>query len=174
MKKRRGVNNLPEKSNYAEMNSPVGVLTIITSEEGLHAVLWDKDREKPEYKKIIDALSRSDDEQTIVQTKKQLSEYFQGKRKKFDLPLILNGTDFQIQAWKQLIKIPYATTITYAEQAEKIGNKNKARAVGLANGMNPISIIVPCHRVIGSNGSLTGFGGGLDKKEKLLRLEEGA
>lgn len=105
-------------------------------------------------------------------TKKQLNEYFQGKRKIFDLPLVYNGTEFQIQTWKQLIKIPYAKTISYAEQAERIGNKNKARAVGLANGLNPISIIIPCHRVIGSNGHLVGFGGGLEKKSFLLKLEQ--
>ena len=88
------------------------------------------------------------------------------------MPLVINGTDFQIQAWKQLLKIPYATTITYSQQAEKVGNKNKARAVGLANGLNPIPIIIPCHRVIGSNGRLVGFGGGLEKKACLLKLEK--
>jgi methylated-DNA-[protein]-cysteine S-methyltransferase len=121
---------------------------------------------------IVDNLFRSENEKTITQTKKQLNEYFEGKRKKFDLPLVMSGTDFQIQVWKQLIRIPYAKTITYAEQAERMGNKSKARAVGLANGLNPISIIVPCHRVIGSNGELVGFAGGLDKKAFLLKLEQ--
>ncbi len=172
MKKCRNINFLPKDATYDEMNSPVGTLTIISSIKGLHAVLWDIDREFKQYEKIINNLSQSKSEKTIVQTKKQLDEYFQGKRKIFDLPLAINGTDFQIQAWNQLTKIPYATTITYAEQAEKIGNKNKARAVGLANGLNPISIIIPCHRVIGSNGHLVGFRGGLEKKMFLLKLEQ--
>ncbi|MCX7124214.1 MAG: methylated-DNA--[protein]-cysteine S-methyltransferase, partial [Gammaproteobacteria bacterium] len=130
------------------------------------------DRENPECENIINTLSKSKNEKTIIETKKQLSEYFQGKRKKFDLPLIFKGTDFQMKAWKQLLKIPYGKTISYAEQAEKTGDKNKARAVGMANGQNPISIIIPCHRVIGSNGHLTGFGGGIDKKAILLKLEQ--
>ena len=172
MKKIRGIFSLPKNATYDEMNSPVGKLTIITSSEGLHAILWDNDRENTECKKILKNLSKSKNEKTIVETKKQLSEYFQGERKKFLLPLILNGTDFQMKAWKQLLKIPFGKTISYAEQAEKIGNKNKARAVGMANGQNPISIVIPCHRVIGSSGHLTGFGGGIDKKAILLRLEQ--
>jgi methylated-DNA-[protein]-cysteine S-methyltransferase len=157
---------------YDVMNSPVGELTIITSATGLHAVLWDSDCNNPDYEKHINKLCQSPAEPTILQTTKQLNEYFQGKRKAFDLPLVLNGTAFQIQVWQQLLKIAYSTTVTYAEQATKIGNKNKARAVGLANGLNPISIIVPCHRVIGSNGHLTGFAGGLEKKAYLLKLEQ--
>ncbi|MDO8953316.1 MAG: methylated-DNA--[protein]-cysteine S-methyltransferase [Gammaproteobacteria bacterium] len=167
----RGGRALPKSSTFDEMDSPVGRLTIISSAEGLHAILWDSDRHSLRYEKTISDLIRSRDETTIVQTKEQLAEYFEGKRKIFDLPLIFNGTDFQIQAWKQLLRIPYAKTISYAEQAVEIGNKNKARAVGMANGLNPISIIVPCHRVIGSKGNLVGFGGGLDKKAFLLRLE---
>ncbi len=158
--------SLPENATYDEVNSPVGTLTIITSPKGLHAVLWDN--EPNNLKKY----ARSKNEKTILQTKKQLKEYFEGKRKVFDLPLVLDGTDFQIQAWKQLSKIPYAKTLSYGEQAAKIGDKNKARAVGMANGKNPISIIIPCHRVIGANGKLVGFGGGLDKKEYLLKLEQ--
>ncbi len=172
MKTIRAVRTLPTDATYDEMNSPVGKLTIITSPKGLHAILWDTDRNNLKYEKIISTLTRSKHEKTIIETKQQLTEYFQGKRKKFALPLVLNGTDFQMQAWQQLLKIPYAKTISYGEQATKIGDKNKARAVGMANGVNPISIVVPCHRVIGSNGSLTGFGGGLDKKAYLLGLEQ--
>jgi methylated-DNA-[protein]-cysteine S-methyltransferase len=172
MKKIRGVKYLPENATYDEMSSPVGRLTIITSSQGLHAVLWENDRANPTVEKIISSLKKSENEPTIIQTKMQLTEYFHGKRKIFDLPLVLNGTDFQIQVWKQLISIAYSMTISYAEQAEKIGDKNKARAVGTANGLNPISIIIPCHRVIGSNGHLTGFGGGLQKKAFLLQLEK--
>ena len=159
---------------YDEMDSPVGILTIIASPQGLHAILWDLYRASPEWQKIIDPLQKSDRDTVIAQTKKQLTEYFEGKRKTFDLPLQLAGTNFQRQAWNQLLAIPYGTTISYGEQAEKIGNKNKARAVGMANGLNPISIVIPCHRVIGSNGCLVGFGGGIEKKAYLLRLEQTA
>jgi methylated-DNA-[protein]-cysteine S-methyltransferase len=159
-----GLKHLPKDAKYDTMDSPVEKLTIITSSQGLHAILWNNEE-------ITEALTHSSTEKTIVKTKQQLTEYFEGKRKVFDLPLILNGTDFQIQTWKQLLKIPYGKTISYGEQAERVGNKNKARAVGMANGQNPISIIVPCHRVIGNNGTLIGFGGGLDKKAFLLKLE---
>lgn len=172
MKEIRAIRSLPQGATYDEMDSPVGKLTIITSAKGLHAILWDNDRMNLLCEKIISGLIKSKNEQTIIQTKKQLTEYFQNKRKIFELPLVLNGTAFQIQAWNQLLKIPYATTICYAEQAERIGNRNKARAIGMANGLNPISIIIPCHRVIGSNGMLVGFGGGIEKKAYLLNLEK--
>jgi methylated-DNA-[protein]-cysteine S-methyltransferase len=159
---------------YGEMDSPVGILTIIGSPQGLHAILWDTCVASLEWQEILSSLQKSDSETIIAQTKKQLTEYFEGKRKTFDLPLKLNGTNFQMQAWNQLLAIPYGTTISYAEQAEKIANKNKARAVGTANGLNPISIVIPCHRVIGSNGCLGGFGGGIEKKAYLLQLEQAA
>jgi len=166
MKKTKIINPFPGDSVYDEVSSPIGKLTLIASSAGLHAIQWDSDREKPAD------LCLSKNQKIIEQTKKQLEEYFQGRRKIFDLPLAVTGTDFQIEAWKELSKIPYAATITYAEQATRIGNKNKARAVGLANGLNPIPIIIPCHRVIGSNGNLVGFAGGLDKKTYLLNLEK--
>ena len=172
MKRLTAFKHFPKNASYAEMDSPVGKLTIVTSPQGLHAIFWDKDRERPEYKNMIKALSNSENNKTFLKTKKQLKEYFQGKRKTFDIPLVLNGTEFQIQAWKELNKIPYAQTISYGEQAARLGDKKKARAVGMANGQNPISIIIPCHRVIGASGKLTGFGGGLDKKVKLLELEK--
>lgn len=172
MKPLRGVQFLPPNATYDEMDSPVGKLTIITSAKGLHAVLWDSDRENIVLEKIIQTLPKLTDERTIEHTKKQLTEYFQGKRQVFNLPLVIDGTDFQRQCWQQLQKIPYAETISYGEQAEKIGDKNKARAVGMANGRNPISIIIPCHRVIGSNGDLVGFGGGLSRKQWLLEHEK--
>ena len=124
MKKLRGIEFLPKEATYDEMNSPVGRLTIVTTSKGLHAVLWENDRKNSNCERIINNLHQFESEPTIVQTKRQLSEYFEGKRKIFDLPLIISGTDFQIQAWKQLLKIPYATTITYAEQAEKIVRGN--------------------------------------------------
>lgn len=173
MKKSRSIKNLPENAVYDEITSPVGKLTLVATTKGLHAVLWDNDCQHSYLNSTVKKLYRCKNDKIINKTKKQLTEYFQGKRKVFDLPLVLNGTDFQMKAWKQLQKIPYSKTITYGQQAERVGNKNKARAVGLANSMNPISIIIPCHRVIGSNGRLTGFGGGLDKKAYLLALEKG-
>jgi methylated-DNA-[protein]-cysteine S-methyltransferase len=144
------------------MHTPVGELTLVSSPHGLHAISWDIDKR---------GFDRSDNEKTIRAAKKQLTEYFLGKRKVFDLPLVLEGTDFQIEVWNQLLKIPYGETISYAQQAERIGNKNKARAVGVANGRNHIAIVIPCHRVIGSNGHLVGFGGGMRNKAFLLQLE---
>lgn len=109
----------------------------------------------------------------IKETKRQLDEYFAGKRKEFDIPTRHEGTEFQKRVWEELRKIPYGKTVTYKDIAEAVGCPKGFRAVGLANNRNPISIIYPCHRVIGSNGSLTGYGGGLDVKEKLLELERG-
>lgn len=168
----RGVRDLPDNAVYDEIDSPVGELTIITSPAGLHAILWDNNRKNQQNEKIFKRLPQVKNEKTLTATKKQLKEYFQGQRKVFDLPLVIHGTDFQMQAWRQLLKIPYGKTISYGTQAAKIGDKNKARAVGMANGLNPISIIIPCHRVIGSQGHLTGFGGGIDKKAYLLDLEQ--
>ena len=107
----------------------------------------------------------------IKNTKQQLDEYFAGKRKKFDIPIKLEGTDFQIKVWKELLKIPYGETCSYLDIAKRIGNPKASRAVGMANNKNKIIIIVPCHRVIGSNKKLVGYACGLDVKEKLLELE---
>jgi len=107
----------------------------------------------------------------IKETFKQLSQYFEGKRNQFDLPLHLDGTDFQVKVWNALLRIPYGQVWSYKRLAEEIGNPKACRAVGLANNRNPISIVVPCHRVIGSNGSLTGYASGLDNKRYLLDLE---
>ncbi len=163
---------LPENSVYDEMDSPVGKLTIIASPKGLHGILWDLDRDGIHCEHMINSLSKAKNEQIIVQTKQQLNEYFTGQRQQFDLPLAPNGTPFQVQAWQQLLKIPYSETRSYGEQAQKMGDKNKARAVGMANGQNPISIIIPCHRVIGHDGKLVGFGGGIERKKYLLQLEQ--
>ncbi len=110
-------------------------------------------------------------EKPFLAAREQLLEYFAGDRKNFDLPLQLTGTEFQLNVLKELQQIPYGETTSYADIAERIGKPKAVRAVGAANGRNPIPIIVPCHRVIGSNGDLTGFGGGLETKEALLRLE---
>ncbi len=171
MAKMRGRQNFPNSACYDEMDSPVGKLTIVATESAVHAVLWDLDRKDLKCDQNITRLERSSHQHLVLRCKNQLSEYFSGKRKVFDIPYELNGTDFQIAAWKELVNIPYARTLTYAEQAMCLGDKNKARAVGSANGLNPISIIVPCHRVIGSSGKLCGFAGGLTTKAQLLHFE---
>lgn len=114
---------------------------------------------------------RNDSDPLLAEAREQLTQYLAGTRRQFDLPLDPAGTAFQVLCWKALQEIPYGETRTYGQQAAVIGQPNASRAVGAANGQNPISIIVPCHRVIGANGSLTGFGGGLDKKRRLLELE---
>ncbi len=149
---------------YDVLKSPVGSLAIVATDAGLQRILWDTDR--------LNDIKKKPHHPIIQKTKTQLTEYFNAKRKKFDIPLDMQGTPFQQQAWQQLAKIPYGETISYGEQAHRLGDKNKARAVGIANSKNPIPIIIPCHRVIGSNGKLTGFTGGLDKKELLLQLEQ--
>ena len=128
-----------------------------------HVNGWDIDSKS--YKK-------NDNNRVRERAEKQLAEYFQGKRREFDLQLSPEGTDFQKSVWKGLSKIDYGKTISYGEQARRIGNPKAMRAVGGANGKNPIAIIIPCHRVIGSNGTLTGFGGGLNAKTFLLNLEK--
>lgn len=108
----------------------------------------------------------------IKATMEQLQEYFQGKRKDFDIPMEAKGTEFQKSVWDQLLKVPYGETCSYGEIAKRIGNPKASRAIGMANNRNPISIIIPCHRVIGASGKLVGYGGGLDIKERLLKLEK--
>ncbi len=120
----------------------------------------------------ISAVSADPDHPVLVATVAQLGEYFAGERQEFDLPLDPVGTDFQQSAWSALRTIPYGTTVSYGEQAARMGDRRKARAVGAANGRNPISIVVPCHRVVGSNGALTGFAGGIDNKAWLLDHEQ--
>ncbi len=141
-------------------SSKIGEIYITADNESILTVGF-KDR-----KKFINKKNK-----IISITVKQLDEYFSGKRKVFDLPLNPAGTDFQKKVWKELQKIPYGQTRTYKEVASLIGNINAARAVGNANNRNPIAIIIPCHRVIGSNKKLTGYAGGLDKKANLLKLE---
>jgi methylated-DNA-[protein]-cysteine S-methyltransferase len=118
--------------------------------------------------------TRDDDDPVLVAAVTQVREYFAGERTSFDLPLAPDGTDFQRRVWEQLRLIPYGTTVSYGELARRLGAPSASRAVGAANGRNPIAIVVPCHRVIGADGSLTGFGGGMDAKRVLLDLETGA
>lgn len=142
-------------------DSPVGPLLLAVSDRGLLALEFGGD--------VHDGWVKSAEK--IAPYVRQLQEYFAGERRQFDLPLDLRGTDFQKRCWQALLKIPYGETRSYADIAQAIGNRAAVRAVGLANGQNPIAIIVPCHRVIGSDGSLTGYGGGLATKRKLLELE---
>lgn len=171
MKRLKRFAQFPNDVVYSDMDSPVGCLTIFASDKGIYSILWDKEASSEQVTALKKEYQRDDQHGLILKTKQQLQAYFQGQRQQFDLPIIFTGTDFQIQAWEQLQQIPYGQTISYGEQAARLGDKKKARAVGMANGMNPISIVVPCHRVIGANGSLTGFGGGLENKQKLLEME---
>ena len=154
---------------YKIIISPVGGLQLIVSDKGLLAVL-----PKNHFRDASDELMKNNNHPILLNVEKQLEEYFSGKRKEFDIKLDMQGTVFQINSWRQLQKIPYGETISYGQQAERIGDAKKARAVGAANGRNPLLIIVPCHRVIGASGALTGFGGGLPMKQKLLELEKAA
>ena len=123
-------------------------------------------------KKGLDAEFIEHDDEILKETRRQLDEYLAGDRKEFDLPLLMVGTDFQKSVWSALSKIPYGTTSTYLQLAKDINNEKAVRAVASANGANSISLIIPCHRVIGSNGELVGYGGGLPAKKRLLKLEQ--
>lgn len=151
---------------YTTMESPVGTLRLVAEELGLRMVWFVRGRqnEKPRAEWKEDAAFFAD-------VKRQLSAYFAGELQEFEIPLLMLGTEFQKRVWKALLAIPYGETMSYGQLAKKIGEPKAVRAVGAANGQNPIPIIVPCHRVIGSDGSLTGFGGGLENKKKLLELE---
>jgi len=150
------------------INSPVGCLTLVAREEKLAAVLWEDDH--PTRVKL-GTLEEDQTSAILCETERQLAEYFDGKRVKFELELDFAGTDFQQKVWQALLTIPFGETRSYSDIAHQIGNPKAVRAVGAANGRNPISIIAPCHRVIGMNGSLTGFAGGLEAKQLLLKLE---
>ena len=150
---------------YTYVESPVGPLLLTSDGERLTGIFFD-------YESVnVTAWVRSDDAAPFGETERQLGEYFAGARSDFDLPLAPSGTDFQRRVWTELTHIPYGVTISYGELARRVGNPNASRAVGLANGRNPIPIVVPCHRVIGANGTLTGYGGGLERKQLLLALE---
>ena len=148
--------------------SPVGELTLVADDRGLAAILWEND--SPDRVRI-GALMEKADHPVLVETERQLAEYFAGERRAFDVPLSFAGTDFQKRVWAALLAIPFGETRSYGEIADQLGNPGASRAVGAANGRNPISIIAPCHRVVGSNGKLTGFAGGLEAKAYLLDLE---
>ncbi len=151
---------------YEYMESPVGRLLLAAGSEGLKRVAFCMGDER-----IMPQRDWLPAEGQLEETLRQLEAYFDGKLRTFDLPLAAEGTAFQKAVWRELLKVPYAETITYGELARRVGNPRAARAVGAANGRNPLAIVVPCHRVIGSNGGLTGYGGGLATKEFLISLE---
>jgi methylated-DNA-[protein]-cysteine S-methyltransferase len=143
--------------------SPIGPLTLVGSARGLRAVRWESAGVAPDSANPI-----------LRETARQLDEYFAARRTSFDLSLDLRGTRFQLLAWTALAEIPYGTTVSYRDQARRVGRPRAIRAIGAANGCNPLPIILPCHRVVGSNGALTGYGGGLEAKRWLLAFEAGA
>ena len=143
-------------------------IDVISSNNGIREILITKDQEANSLNTIVQI---SSNDTRVSDVFRQLKEYFNRQRKEFDLQLEIVGTDFQKNVWNELKKIPYGETISYGELAIRMGDKNRMRAVAAANGANPIPIIIPCHRVIGADGSLTGYGGGLDVKQKLLELE---
>lgn len=157
------------KLAFIEMASPVGTLKLVANEMALVAVLWEN--ENPKRVRLAELVEQAD-HPVLLETQKQLTEYFAGKRQQFNLPLDFAGTEFQQKVWQALLSIPFGETRSYRDIAEQIGNIKAVRAVGAANGKNPISIIAPCHRVVGTNGKLVGFAGGLDNKDILLRLEK--
>lgn len=143
--------------------TPVGELTLVASTLGLREVLW-AERARPDGTPVGSS-------EVLEEAGRQLHAYFAGDLRRFDLPLDLVGTEFQVAAWRALGDIPYGTTISYGEQARRLGRPKAVRAVGAANGRNPLPIVLPCHRIIGADGSLVGFGGGLSRKQLLLEHE---
>jgi methylated-DNA-[protein]-cysteine S-methyltransferase len=154
---------------YKTMHSPVGQLTLVGSDRGLAAVLWEDD--DPSRVRLGE---RKEDaaHPVLVRAQQELEAYFSGERRTFTVKLDPAGTEFQTRVWNALRTIPFGETRSYGQIADQIGSRKAVRAVGAANGANPLSIIVPCHRVIGANGKLTGFAGGLDVKARLLALEK--
>lgn len=155
------MNDMSEEITYKiYYYSPLGIIELSASEKAISSLYFvDKASDEISENKILD------------KCKKQLDEYFNHKRKDFSLSLDFRGTDFQKKVWNELLKIPFGKTISYLQLAKRLGDEKSIRAVGSANGKNPISIIVPCHRIIGSNGNLVGYGGGLEKKKWLLEFE---
>ncbi len=156
--------------SYKDIPSPVGLIRAIASDKGLVAIIW----EGEDYKRTkLSVPVQENNHPILLQTEKQLSEYFENKRTTFEIPLDFKGTEFQVKVWEALLKIPYGATKTYGDLAKILGDIKAVRAVGGALNKNPISIIVPCHRVVGASGKLVGFAGGLENKSILLDLECG-
>ena len=155
---------------YKTMPSVVGKLKLVANDEGLAAILWENDKPK---RVPLGPLVKNDGHRVLAQAEREVAEYLAGKRRKFAVRLAARGTDFQAKVWRALKAIPFGETRSYGQIAKQMGQPKAARAVGAATGRNPVSIIVPCHRVIGASGKLTGFAGGLKTKERLLALEGG-
>jgi methylated-DNA-[protein]-cysteine S-methyltransferase len=153
---------------YKTMESPVGNLRLVASDKGLAAILWEDDDPR---RVRLSADTEDRTHPVLLETERQLNEYFDGRRESFSLELDFAGTEFQKKVWRALLTIPFGETRSYGQIAKQVGNARAMRAVGAANGKNPIAIVAPCHRVIGSTGKLTGFAGGLEAKERLLALE---
>lgn len=153
-----------QKVLFTRLNSPVGELVLASDGEAITGLFMEKHEGE-----LTNGWHR--DDSLFGKAAEQLRAYFAGELTEFDLPLAPRGTEFQQRVWDELLKIPYGSTINYGKLARRIGNPNASRAVGAANGQNPISIIIPCHRVIGSDGKLTGYGGGIERKRFLLDLE---
>ena len=151
---------------FTYYTSPLGIVTIQGCDDGLLGVWFETHTTKPEELGLQD-----DAFQLFTETKRQLDDYFTGKLNHFSIPVAAEGTPFQQSVWQALMRIPFGETWSYQQLADEIGNPKAVRAVGLANGKNPVSIIVPCHRVIGKNGKLTGYAGGVERKSALLKLE---
>ena len=161
-----------------ELHSPVGVLTLTATSDGLTGVYFEEHRHGPTRKEIegwtVADLGTTADRaaEVLATTRAQLEEYFAGERSEFELPFAPRGTEFQQRVWLALREIPFGEVVSYSVVAERIGAPKAVRAVGAANGRNPLPIVVPCHRVVGANGSLTGFGGGIERKKWLLEHEQ--
>jgi methylated-DNA-[protein]-cysteine S-methyltransferase len=153
---------------HKDIASPVGTLRLVASDTGLVAILWPNERPG---RVPLGATVEDDAHPILVRAAAQVDDYFAGKLRAFDVPLDFRGTDFQRSVWQALLTIPFGETRSYVQIARQIGRPTASRAVGAANGRNPVSIIAPCHRVIGTNGTLTGFAGGLEAKRMLLDLE---
>jgi len=154
--------------HFKLVSTPVGELKLLASERGLAAILWKND--DPHGSRFLPQ-TRDEAHPVLIEAERQLREYFAGERRCFTLPLDFVGTEFQKKVWNALVAIPFGETRSYSEIARQIGHPQAVRAVGAANGRNPLSIVAPCHRVIGANGKLTGFAGGLEVKAFLLDLE---
>jgi methylated-DNA-[protein]-cysteine S-methyltransferase len=159
-----------ERVTYV-LDTPIGPLTLVASDAGLHELHFPNETGPAASDAGASADRRDPEHPVLVETVRQLREYFAGERRDFDLPLAPEGTPFQLAAWRALCAVPYATTVSYGEQARRLGDVGKTRAVGAANGRNPIPIVIPCHRVVGFDGKLVGFGGGLETKAWLLDHE---
>lgn len=161
-------------TSFTRFSSPVGELVLTATEAGLTGIYFPTSRHGPpplERDDWVEDDGRGPGSAVLARTRRQLEEYFAGKRTTFDVALAAEGTDFERRVWNALQAIPYGTTLSYGELARRVGDARATRAVGAANGKNPIPIIVPCHRVVGSRGELTGFGGGIDRKRWLLEHE---